>query len=413
MPEHQDTDRQAQLRMAAEALVEWLHARRATWSSEPFGIDDLGEFTEFSEAADAIADAEPPSSPRPFAAPPELTPPPAAIAAAPAFAAAPPVFVDALPPTQRPVAFDIAAVFDADPPVARPKKPRVQLRFPTTAVRSLVAPLVRVARRAAPVAAVLAVVVGAGWMAHPYVGQVKTWLTGLTGLTESTEAPKTEAPKAAAVAKPTPLKRVVRAGQLSARSDPAGAKVLVDGRERGVTPLTLDDVPIGQHTVVLQSDKGSVRRTVTVASDRAAVVSESIFGGWLNVYAPFELQVTEGARTIRLDENGKVLLPSGPHDLRLENRELGYLETRRVEVQPGETTALSLVVSPSMLTVTASAPAVVLVDGQQVGATPLASQPIALGTRDIVVRAADGTERRFTTKITVAPVQIDVDFSKP
>ena len=69
--------------------------------------------------------------------------------------------------------------------------------------------------------------------------------------------------------------------------------------------------------------------------------------------------------------------------------------------------------SGSTLTVTASAPAVVLIDGQQVGETPLTSHPIALGTRDIVVKGADGTERRFTQKVTVAPVQIDVDFSKP
>jgi hypothetical protein len=43
----------------------------------------------------------------------------------------------------------------------------------------------------------------------------------------------------------------------------------------------------------------------------------------------------------------------------------------------------------------------------------LTSQPIALGTRDIVVTSAEGGERRFTKKVTVAPLQIDVDFSKP
>jgi hypothetical protein len=201
-------------------------------------------------------------------------------------------------------------------------------------------------------------------------------------------------------------------GQLTARSEPAGAKVLVDGKERGVTPLTLD-VSLGSHTVVLRSEKGSVRRVVTVAADRSAVVSESIYAGWLTVFAPFEVQITEGTLAIRLDESNKVMLASGPHDLQLENRDLGYRETRRVEVQPGETTTLSLVASPSTLTVTASAPAVVLIDGQQVGDTPLTNHPITLGTRDIIVKAADGTERTFTRKVTVAPVHIDVDFSKP
>ena len=377
--EHEDNTRQAQLREAAEALVGWMHARRATWSSEPLGT----------------------------APPPVFTAPPPVLADAPVLTPPPPV---------SPVAFDVAAVFDAEPAVskpalaepagAEPAKPVVRLRIPTAAVRSLAASLVRGAVRVAPLAAVVAVVVAAGWMARPYVGNVKAWLTELA---EKATSPKPEP----VAAKPTPPAGARRTGQLMARSEPAGARVLVDGRERGVTPLTLDDVTLGSHTVVLQSDRGSVRRTVTVAADRAALVSESIFAGWLTVFAPFELQITEGARAIRLDDNSKVLLPPGPHELRLENRDLGYRETRRVEIQPGQTTSLSIVASPSTLTVTASAPAVVLIDGQQVGETPLTNQPIALGTRDILVKGADGTERRFTRKVTTAPVQIDVDFSKP
>lgn len=386
MQEHEDNARQAQLREAAEALVGWIHARRATWStSEPLETAPPPVFTAPSPV---LADA------------PVFTPPP-------------------LP--ESPVAFDVAGVFDvepavaerafgqatlAPPTVAEPATPVVRLRIAPAAVRSLAASLVRGAVRVAPAAAVVAVLAGAGWLARPYVGNVKTWLTELA---DKATAPKPEP----AAPQPAPPAGARRTGQLMARSDPAGAKVLVDGRERGVTPLTLDDVTLGSHTVVLRSDKGSVRRTVTVAADRAALVTESIFAGWLIVFAPFELQIAEGTRAIRLDENGKVLLPPGPHELRLENRDLGYRETRRVEVQPGQTTSLSLVAPPSTLSVTASAPAVVSIDGQQVGETPLTNQPIALGTRDIVVKGADGTARRFTKKVTVAPVQIDVDFSKP
>jgi hypothetical protein len=56
---------------------------------------------------------------------------------------------------------------------------------------------------------------------------------------------------------------------------------------------------------------------------------------------------------------------------------------------------------------------VVLVDGEQVGETPLTNHPIALGTRDIVVRSIAGPERRYTRRVTVAPIQIEVDFSQP
>jgi hypothetical protein len=394
--EQQDNGRQAQLRVAAEALVEWMHVRRATWSSE--AVEGIGG-TKFSGTAD-VDDVERFSSSPPFDAPPAFT------VRAPQFDA-PPVFAPSSWPDES-VTFDVAAILDAAPPVAVPKKPRVPLKLPVDAVRSLAAPLFRAARRAAPALAMLAVVVGAGWLARPYVGNVKTWLTSLTE-----KAPPPKATPVAAAAKTTPPPGARRTGLLMARSEPPGAIVLVDGKERGVTPLTLNDLTAGSHTVVLQSDKGSVRRTVTIAADRTALVSESIFAGWLAVFSPFEVQISEGALAIRLDETSKVLLSPGPHDLRFENRELGYRETRRVEVQPGETTSLSIVASPSTLTVTANAPASVTIDGQQVGGTPLTSHPIALGTREIVVKDADGNERRFTQKVTVAPVQIDVDFTQP
>ena len=243
-------------------------------------------------------------------------------------------------------------------------------------------------------------------MARPYVGQVKDWLTNVTATPATKPAP-------VAVAKPTPPSGGRRTGVLTARSEPAGARVLVDGRERGVTPLTLNDVTLGSHTVVLQSDKGSVKRTVTVATDKTALVSESIFAGWLNVYAPFEIQISEDSRAIRLDDQSRVLLPPGSHELRFENSDFGYRETRTVEVDPGKTTSLSLTPPPSTLNVTSNVPAVVLIDGEKVGDTPLTNHPVALGTRAIIVKSADGVERPFTTKVTVAPVQIDVDFSKP
>jgi hypothetical protein len=55
-------------------------------------------------------------------------------------------------------------------------------------------------------------------------------------------------------------------------------------------------------------------------------------------------------------------------------------------------------------------PAVVSVDGEQVGVTPLTDHPIALGTRDILVRTESGQEKRFTPRVTVDPLQLAVEF---
>jgi hypothetical protein len=213
---------------------------------------------------------------------------------------------------------------------------------------------------------------------RPYVGNAKTWVTGLM---EKATSPKAE-PVAARPARPAGARRT---GQLIAQSEPAGAKVLVDGKERGVTPLTLDDMSFGSHTVVIQSDKGSVRRTIKMPP--IATPSSA------NRYSPdgsslrrSKFRSRRRARhPARRERQGVVVARTARSAVRKWRP--GVPETRHVEVQPAQTTSLSLVTSPSTITVTASAPAVVAIDGQPVGETPLTNHPIALGTRDIVARA--------------------------
>jgi hypothetical protein len=204
-----------------------------------------------------------------------------------------------------------------------------------------------------------------------------------------------------------------RTGRLQVDSEPAGARVIVDGRARGVTPVTVDGLTAGSHEVVLQSDDGSVRQSVDITADRTAEISEAIYAGWVQVSSTIELTITEGTRALHLDDRNQVLLPPGTHELRFESRALGYHETRRVEVKPGATTAISIVPAGSTLTVTSTLPAEVFVDGERVGETPLTGRPLSLGTRDIVVKSASGPERRFTITVTATPVRLDVDFAAP
>jgi hypothetical protein len=201
-------------------------------------------------------------------------------------------------------------------------------------------------------------------------------------------------------------------GKLIVESDPTGAKVSIDGKPRGATPLTLTDVGVGSHIVVIDSAKGSIRRTVDVTSERETTLSETIFSGFLKVFAPFEVTVSEAGRPLRLDERTQLMLAPGVHDLRFENKELGFYATRKVEIEPGKSAPVTLTPGGSTLSVTASAAAEVYVDGQRVGDTPLVDYPVALGSRDIVVKGASG-ERKFTQTVTTKPLRLEVDFAKP
>jgi hypothetical protein len=201
-------------------------------------------------------------------------------------------------------------------------------------------------------------------------------------------------------------------GGLSILSTPPGARVLLDGTVRGVTPLSLRDVKVGRHLVVLESPAGIVRRPVTVAADAVAEVNESIFAGFVAVYAPFELSITEGTHALRLDDANEIMLPAGPHDLRLANRALGFEEVRHVDLTSGQWLALSVTPPSSTVTVNANEAAEVWLDGIRAGETPLTDRPVALGTHEIVVKRAAGGERRLTATVTVKPFALFVDFSK-
>lgn len=60
------------------------------------------------------------------------------------------------------------------------------------------------------------------------------------------------------------LLNVPTTGAIEVRSDPPGLRVFVDGRDRGVTPLTIRDLPPGEHEVTLERGTRRVRQIVRV-----------------------------------------------------------------------------------------------------------------------------------------------------
>jgi len=76
-------------------------------------------------------------------------------------------------------------------------------------------------------------------------------------------------------------------GRVSIVTDPPGARVAVDGKARGISPITSSDLVPADHKVTVTSDTGSAERTVTVAAGGTASVMFSLpkvsgpVGGWL------------------------------------------------------------------------------------------------------------------------------------
>ena len=133
-------------------------------------------------------------------------------------------------------------------------------------------------------------------------------------------------------------------GQLAVQSEPVGAKVLVDGVERGIAPLTIRDLTPGDHQVELQSNGVSARHTVTVIAGGTASLVIPMSGaptagpvsGWVAVKAPFTLEIREGGQLLGSSDADRIMMAAGRHELELVNETLGYRATRAVQVRPGQ-----------------------------------------------------------------------------
>jgi PEGA domain-containing protein len=307
-----------------------------------------------------------------------------------------PVALAAAPASDRPMFDPVFDAFVPDPPISAPivSAPIIPTPAPGATPRRTVT-LDPATRRWLARGAIAAAVVASAAVAGP-----RLWLALPARPVRTAPAPLK--PSAAIAKKP--------AGSLRVGSTPPGARVLVDGKARGVTPVNLTDLSPGRHEIALQSDAGSVTRTVTVAANTTTAIDEAIFSGFVTVYAPFDVTVSEGGRVLRADDHHQIMLAPGAHELRVTNRSLAYDAVRRIVVEPGESTNLQLTPDPSTLTVTASEAAEVWVDGTRLGDTPLTAAPIPLGIHELVVRRAAGGERHFTVTIGAKPFALAVDF---
>ncbi|HET7695075.1 MAG TPA: PEGA domain-containing protein [Vicinamibacterales bacterium] len=200
-------------------------------------------------------------------------------------------------------------------------------------------------------------------------------------------------------------------GRLVITTQPAGAKVSLDGKPAGETPLTIDAVKPGRHVIAIASSEGSARRTVRVEAGQVMTLDFPLYSGFAAISIPFVVQVSEGGKVLGTSES-QILLSPGRHILRLVNKDLGYSAAETVEIVAGEVTRLDL--DPQGRANINAAPwAEVWIDGEKAGETPLANVPIRLGVREIVFKNPQYPERKQTVTITAgAPATISVDFIK-
>jgi serine/threonine protein kinase len=215
-------------------------------------------------------------------------------------------------------------------------------------------------------------------------------------------------------------KATAAVGQLLVRTEPAGARVAVDGVARGNAPVTVAALTPGEHAVQVESDLGSVKQTVVVEAGNTASLTVPLGGadgapvsGWLAVSAPGELQIFENKRLIGTTQADRMMISAGRHELELVNEAIGYRAVRTVQVSAGKVTPIKIEFPKGTMALNAVPWADVWVDGEKVGETPIGNLQVTIGTHDIVFRNPDLGEQRHKVTVTLtAPARLSVDLRK-
>jgi serine/threonine protein kinase len=210
-------------------------------------------------------------------------------------------------------------------------------------------------------------------------------------------------------------------GQLDVRTDPAGARVSIDGESRGVSPLTLEGLTPGVHTVTLEGSLSTATEKVTIIPGATASLVVPLAGrpgapasGWISITAPVDVQVYEKERLLGTSQSDRIMVTAGPHELTLVNDALGYRSSRVVQVVPGSVSAIRLDWPKGSLALNALPWAEVWVDGERLGETPIGSVQVPIGPHDVVFRHPELGEQSHKVTVTLtAPARVSADLRTP
>ncbi len=208
-------------------------------------------------------------------------------------------------------------------------------------------------------------------------------------------------------------------GGLQIATDPAGARVWIDGKPHGAAPLSVSDLKAGEHAVTVRGAGDPVNRTVTVQAGTVSSLIISMNGagaftsGWLAISSGVPVQIMEKGVLLGSTETPRILVSAGSHDLEFTNAALGYRVPRTVQIAAGQTTSIALRTPQGTLHVNALPWAEVWIDGQRAGETPIGNFSLPIGNHELLFRHPElGEQRKTVTVGAVAPLRVGVDLRK-
>ena len=201
-------------------------------------------------------------------------------------------------------------------------------------------------------------------------------------------------------------------GTVAITTQPAGAHVFLDGKPVGDSPVTLQNVAAGKHTLTFVTSSGTVKKPIRVEPGKGLSLEVPIYSGWIAVFSPVTLEIAENGKPIGTTEQGRLMLSPGRHTLTFSSQDMGYKTTQTVDIEPGEEASVSITATGE-LNANATPWAEVWMNGKKVGETPVAALRVPLGTHEVVFKNPKFPDRQVTVTVRAsAPAIAFVDFTK-
>lgn len=209
-------------------------------------------------------------------------------------------------------------------------------------------------------------------------------------------------------------------GQLQIRSEPSGARVVVDGTPRGAAPVMVEGLAPGSHSVEVSNESGSVRQEITVAAGTTSSLvvpmqqtPQGALSGYISIAAPVDVQIYEDVRLVGSSRSDRLMVSVGRHELDIVNEALGFRTRRVVNVTPGQVAAIKLDWPNGSMALNAQPWAEVFIDGERVGETPIGNVPVPIGTHEVRFRHPELGEQVVRSTVTLGtPARLSVDLRK-
>ncbi|MGA2641479.1 MAG: PEGA domain-containing protein [Spirochaetia bacterium] len=197
-------------------------------------------------------------------------------------------------------------------------------------------------------------------------------------------------------------------GYLDVQSDPAGASIVVDGKERGAAPLVVEVEPGTQHRVEVRKEKYEtyVMDISATAADKTSVTTALVaLPGSIRVEtsmtgANVQLEGQSGKTPFLFDKVRAGRQVVRILDLRVGDRMYTVGDSVQVEVSPGETTLVSetFVEGKGRLIINdAPSGSIVTIDGKSVDSEKILTTGIDVPAGWMAVEVQGPTSQRWTT----------------